>query len=53
MKISTKEDYDIAMNRVKKLIDKFGDKEPSKSESKELDKLVDAIVVYENEHYPF
>ncbi|WP_185843497.1 hypothetical protein [Pseudoalteromonas luteoviolacea] len=53
MKISTKEDYDIAMDRVKKLIDKLGDRVPSQSESKELDNLVDAIVVYENEHYSF
>lgn len=51
MKISTEEEYNKALDEVSNLMDSSEDRLTRKQEDR-LSKLVTAIQVYENKHYP-
>lgn len=50
--IEHESDYLSSLNRAEVLIDKSNNQEINKSEEVELASLFDAIVVYEDLHYP-
>ena len=46
--IATEEEYEAALGLIAMLFDA----EPGSDEERQLDELVDAVVAYEDEHYP-
>jgi antitoxin component HigA of HigAB toxin-antitoxin module len=49
MKIETEAEYEAALAHLAKLMGA----EPNTPESKELNELADALVLYEKKHFPF